>query len=186
MAEVTESVKAIRAAKNKAWREANKEALKEKRKVYLEANKAEIKARIKAYQEANKEKIKERVKARSVGREDELRARRQAYYLENKDKPEHINKIISLQYLKYIHNNTNIPKILYHTQLHFSKMARKLIGPTHKCRPCPPPTTRPLSNSRPHRWPTRTTECRTTFRHLCSRLPQAVRCMLSCWETRHP
>jgi hypothetical protein len=47
---------------NKAYREANKDKIKEEKKAYREANKDKIKEEKKAYREANKDKINEKQK----------------------------------------------------------------------------------------------------------------------------
>ena len=52
-----------RRAYDKAYKEANKDKIKEQSKAYREANKEKIKEQDRAYREANKEKIKERMKA---------------------------------------------------------------------------------------------------------------------------
>jgi hypothetical protein len=72
-------------ARNKAYREANKDKIKAQKKAYREANKEKEKARSKAYREANKEKEKARSKAYCEANKEQVRAQRKAYREANKE-----------------------------------------------------------------------------------------------------
>ena len=86
-----------RKAYDKAYKEANKEKIKEQNKAYREANKEKRKAYLKAWREANKEKIKawreankEKKnaydKAYRQANKEKLKAYREVYNEANKDK----------------------------------------------------------------------------------------------------
>ena len=74
------------AARQKAYREANKDKIAARQKAYYEANKDKIAARKKAYREANKDKIAARQKAYREANKDKVAAQKKAWYEANKDK----------------------------------------------------------------------------------------------------
>ena len=78
--------KAKKAARRKAYYEANKEKEAAKRKAYYEANKEKTAAQHKAYREANKEKEAARNKAYREANKEKEAARQRAYREANKEK----------------------------------------------------------------------------------------------------
>lgn len=78
-----------RRAREKEYREANKEKVKERNRAYYEANKEKNKekkkAQGKAYYEANKEKVNERRKAYYKANKEKELAKNKAWYYENRD-----------------------------------------------------------------------------------------------------
>ncbi len=75
-----------RAAKQKAYYEANKEDISAKKKAYYEANKEKVKAYVKAYREANKETIATAKKAYREANKEDISAKKKAWNEANKEK----------------------------------------------------------------------------------------------------
>lgn len=69
-----------------AYREANKERLKESRKAYREANKERLKERRKVYYEANKERLRPQQKARREANKESKKEYDKAYREANKER----------------------------------------------------------------------------------------------------
>jgi hypothetical protein len=68
------------AAKQRAYREANKDEIAAKQRAYYEANKDEIAAKQRAYREANKDEIAAKQRAYREANKDEIAAKQRAYY----------------------------------------------------------------------------------------------------------
>ena len=79
-------------ARNKAYREANKEKIRAKDKARYEANREKIRAKDKAYHEANREKIIARKKAWYQANKEAQKERRKARYQANKESEQAQNK----------------------------------------------------------------------------------------------
>jgi len=75
-----------RAAKQKAYYEANKEDISAKKKAYYEANKEKVKVYVKAYREANKETIATAKKAYREANKEDISAKKKAWNEANKEK----------------------------------------------------------------------------------------------------
>ena len=73
------------AAKQKAYREANRDEIAAKQKAYYEANRDEIAAKQKAYYEANRDEIAAKHKAYYEANRDEIAAYKKAYYQKIKE-----------------------------------------------------------------------------------------------------
>lgn len=89
---------------NKAYREANKERLKEYNKTYRESHKEKIKA----YLEANKDKIKDRCKAYQEANKESLKEYRKEYQEANKEKRKEYNKTYNKTYREANKDKKNI------------------------------------------------------------------------------
>ena len=74
------------AARQKAYRAANKDKVAARQKAYYAANKDKIAARQKAYRAANKDKIAAQKKAYRAANKDKVAAWQKAWYEANKDK----------------------------------------------------------------------------------------------------
>ena len=72
-------------AKQKAYREANREEIVAKQKAYYEANREEIAAKRRAYYEANWEEIAAKQKAYREANREEIAAKKRAYYEANRE-----------------------------------------------------------------------------------------------------
>ncbi len=76
----------------KAWREANKEKVKEYQKRYREANKERLKRQDQEYREANSERIKEREKEYREANKEQRSKVNKAWRKENEEKVKEANK----------------------------------------------------------------------------------------------
>ena len=72
------------AARQKAWREANKDKVAARKKAWYEANKDKVAARKKAWYEANKDKVAARKKAYREANKDKVAARQKSIALARK------------------------------------------------------------------------------------------------------
>ena len=84
------------AARQKAYREANKDKVAAWQKAWYEANKDKVAARQKAWYEANKDKVAAWQKAYREANKDKVAARQKAYREANKDKVAAQQKSIAL------------------------------------------------------------------------------------------
>jgi hypothetical protein len=75
-----------KAAKNKAWREANKEKVKADGLAYREANREKIKAKMRAWWAANSEELNAKKKVYVAANQEAVNARNKAYRDKNKEK----------------------------------------------------------------------------------------------------
>ena len=76
-----------KAARNKAYREANRDKIAAQQKAYREENRDKIAARKKAYREENREKVAARQKAYREANRDKINQRQRERYRQKKAAP---------------------------------------------------------------------------------------------------